>query len=161
MKSLSTIPCIVSIAVLLFCTACAGTFYRNYGSIIPDADTTTAFESYRINPDFNYYISGSDIYPNAMIGLRKALTLDSDLWKKIEPTPQEFREIIQNMQKKALSLNQMQHGFSILDEKGRRIGIWYSILSAKTAIQTVEGNKVIIRTPDLDTYQKYERDASR
>jgi len=155
-KSLSVILRMAGIAALLLCMGCAGTFFKNYGGITPDADATKAFETYRIDPNYNYYTSGSFVYPNALMGLDKTYALDSDLWKKIEPTPQEFREIIQNMQKKALSLGQSQHGFAILDDNGKRIGVWYSLLSVRTVIQRKEGGKVVIHTPDLDTYNKYE-----
>jgi len=159
-KIISTVLYIAGVIVLLISTCCAGNFFKNYGTIIPDSDATASFESYRLAADFNYYISGSDVYPNALMGLQKAFSLDSALWKKIEPTPQEFREIIQNMQKKALAIYQTPHGFAIFDDKGVRIGIWYSILSAKTAVQIKGNSKVMIFTPDLDTYQKYEKDGS-
>jgi hypothetical protein len=143
---------ILSIAVILFCMGCAGSLSKNYGSFIIDQNASKAFESYQINPDFNYYASGGFIYPNALMGLNKAYTLDSDLWRKIEPTQQEFRELIQNMQMKALNIRQHPHGFAILDDKGKQIGIWYSIMGAKTAIQMKDERRVIIFTPALDTY---------
>ena len=155
-KSLSAILWMTGTAALLLCMGCAGTFFKNYGGITPDSDATKAFETYRINPNYNYYTGGSFVYPNALMGLDKTYTLDSDLWKKIEPTPQEFREIVQNMQSKALSLRQYQHGFAILDDSGKRIGVWYSLLSVRTVIQRKEGGKVVIHTPDLDTYIRYE-----
>lgn len=155
-KSSSTVSGIAGILALLLCTGCAGAFFKNYGGITPDSEATKAFETYQISSDYNYYTSGSDVYPNALMGLNKAYTLDSDLWKKIEPTPQEFREVVQNMQSKALLLSQNQHGFAILDDNGKRIGVWYSLLSVRTVVQKKEGGKVVIHTPDLDTYQRYE-----
>ena len=146
--------------VLLLYMGCAGIFQKNYGSIKPDGDVSAAFESYKIDPQLNYYISGSEVYPNALMGLKKTYTLDSDLWKIIEPTAKEFREIIQYMQKRALEAGQHQFGFAILDDKGKQIGVWYSILSAKTFVQMKEDGKVIIITPDLDTYEKLEMDGN-
>jgi len=153
-----TVSRMAVVVMLVFCAGCSGTLLKNYGQITPSADATRTFESYQMNPDFNYYVSGSDLYPNALMGLRKSYELDSDLWKKITPSPQEFREIIQHMQTKALSLSQYQHGFAILDDKGAHIGIWYSILSARTAVQMKEDGKVIIYTPAQNTYERYERD---
>jgi hypothetical protein len=155
-KSFSAVFRMAGIAALLLCMGCAGTFFKNYGGISPDANATKAFETYWINPNYNYYTSGSFVYPNALMGLDKTCTLDSDLWKKIEPTPQEFREIVQNMQSKALSLGQYQHGFAILDDNGKRIGVWYSLLSVRTVVQNKGDGKVVIHTPDLDTYNRYE-----
>ncbi len=144
---------------LLPYSGCSSLHLKNYGRIIPDRDATIAFEKYQMNTDFNYYISGSDVYPNAFIGLDKSYTLDSDLWKKVEMTPAKFREIVQYMQSKAFTTSQPQHGFAMFDDKGNKIGIWYSILSAKTTLQMKDERTVIIYTPDIDTYLKYEDDS--
>ena len=157
-KSLRNILYIQAIVVLLLYMGCAGTFQKNYGGIIPDGNVSTAFESYKIDPQLNYYTSGSDLYPNALMGLKKTYTLDSDLWKRIEPTAKEFRDIIQYMQKRALELGQHQFGFAVLDDKGKQIGVWYSILSARTSVRMKEDGKVVIITPDLDTYDKLDGD---
>ncbi len=148
--------CIIYIAILPPASGCAGSLYKNYGKIIPDREATIMFEKFQINPNFNYYISGSDVYPNAIIGLDKAYTLDSDLWKPVEMTQKKLRELVQYMQTRALNIGQVQHGFFMLDDKGKRIGVWYSILSARTSIQMKDSRTVIIYTPDLDTYEKYE-----
>lgn len=155
-----TILSFIGIVVLLLCTGCAGTLFKNYGSITPDQETTKAFENYQINPDFNYYFSGSDVYPNALIGLNKTYTLDSTLWKKIEVTPKTFQEMIHYMQTKAMSLNMNQHGFAIIDDKGKKIGVWYSILSARTSVRMIDDHTVMVLTPDLDTYEKRDTEWS-
>lgn len=147
--------CIQGVLVLLFCMGCGGTLFKNYGGITPNADASKTFEAYRISPNYNYYTSGPYTYPNAIMGLDKTYTLDSDLWKKIEPTPQEFQELVTNMQKKALSFRQHQHGFIIHDDKGRQIGVLYSILSVKTTVLMKEDRKVLIFTPDLDTFGEH------
>ena len=151
-KSLSAALMVVGAAVIFFCMGCAG----NYGGIKPDLEVTKAFDNYQFNPDVIYYTSGPFVSPNALIGVYKTYTLDSDLWKKIEPTQQEFREMINNMKEKALRFRQMQHGFAILDEKGKQIGVWYSILTANTIVRMKENGKVVIFTPDLDLYHEQE-----
>ncbi|HQJ31230.1 MAG TPA: hypothetical protein PLG18_08850, partial [Syntrophales bacterium] len=77
---------------------CAG---GRYGNIFPDGRTTSDFEAFRIDPGMNYYYSGPDLYPNALIGLKKEYVLDNDLWKPIQPTPASFRDMILHMQEKA------------------------------------------------------------
>jgi hypothetical protein len=89
-----------------------------------------------------------------------AYTLESDLWKKVEMTPPIFRELVMDMQTRALNLGQSQHGFAMFDDKGNGIGIWYSILSARTMLKMKDSRTVIIYTPDIDTYEKYERDGN-
>lgn len=151
--------CVICFLALLPSPGCTGMHVKNYGRIIPDRDATLAFEKYQINPQFNYYISGSDVYPNAFIGLDKAYTLEPDLWKKVEMTPKKFRELVQDMQSKAMSIGQAQHGFAMFNDKGNKIGIWYSILSVKTTLKMKDERTVIIYTPDIDTYLKYEDDS--
>ena len=94
---------IMCILILIASVGCAGSIAQHYGSIVPDGNATDVFEKYQINPNYNYYISGSDVYPNAFIGLDKSYVLDTDLWKKVEITPAKFRERVQYMQDKSLS----------------------------------------------------------
>jgi hypothetical protein len=119
---------------------------------------TNAFEKYHVNPNYNYYISGSDVYPDAIIGLDNALTLEPDLWKPVEMTPKKLCELVQDMQFKVkdLSLNLVLYGFAMFDDKGKQIGVWYSILEAKTSLSMKDDHTVIIITPDIDTYLNYE-----
>ena len=46
------------------------------------------------------------------------------------------------------------HGFDMLDDKGRPIGVWYSIMTARTLVRMQEDGTVRIDTPDLETYEK-------
>lgn len=137
--------------VLCFFIGCVG---ANYGSIIPDTAATKAFEAFQIDPDMNYYYSGPDVYPNALIGVKKSYVLDSDLWKPIQAQPQVFKELITAMQTKALEYRAYQHGFIIKDNKGQTIGMWYSILKARTLIRMGDGNKVEIFTPELMLFKE-------
>ncbi len=71
---------------------CSTVMFKNWGSIKPDTDATNDFEKFQINANLNYYISGSDVYPTSILGLNKAYTLDTDLWKKIDMTPEIFSQ---------------------------------------------------------------------
>jgi hypothetical protein len=142
---------IFALIVLCFSMSCVGI---NYGNIIPDAAVTKAFEVFQIDPDMNYYYSGSGVHPNAIMGLKRNYVLDSDLWKPIEAQPKIFKELIIGMQKKAFDYGTFQHGFVMKDNKGQPIGVWYSILKAATFIKMGEGNKVMVFTPELETYKE-------
>jgi hypothetical protein len=145
------------ILLILFSFGCAGRSLGNYGTIVPDRNVTHAFKNYQVNPDLNYYTSGSDVYPNAIIGIDKRYVLDSTLWKKVEFTPQTLKILVNDMNAKVSEINQTLHGFAILDTRGNTIGYWFSILSARTTVR-IEDHSVFIFTPDLDTYDKYERE---
>ncbi len=148
---------ILAIGVCLAAAACAGPLFRNYGRIDPDEGISRMLESHQVDPELRFYISGSDLYPNALLGLRRDLRLDPrTLWKKVAMDPAILKEIVGNMKAKASEYRQFPYGFAIRDDKGERIGVWYSILTARTFIRMQEDGTVRIDTPDLDTYEKFE-----
>ncbi len=141
---------IITCAALISCAAGNAAFTKNWGKIVPDNEVKNMFETYQVSPDFNYYISGSDVYPNAILGLNKAYILDSTLWKKIEMTETLLQVTVTDMKSKFMTSGQNQFGFVVLDNRGKQIGIWYSILSATAPVHMKENNKVIVYTPDPD-----------
>ncbi len=139
------------IAVFSF-TACA-----NMGSYIPSAEVTNTFEKFQIDANSNYYISGSDTYPTSILGLNNSYILDTDLWMKIELTPNKLSELVTNMQMRALSIGRPLHGFAILNDKGKQIGVWYSLITGSIVVQIKEDKKVIVFPPkDDEDYRAYE-----
>ncbi len=144
---------IVYILLVLSFTGCAGPNLARYGSITPDEEVTNAFTTYQPDPHLTYYISGSEVYPNAIMGLYRTYTLDSTLWKKVEMTPGQLRELVTNMRRKVLVVQ----GFALVDDKGNRIGVWYSLLSATTSLRMKDDRIVVIPTPALNTYEENER----
>ena len=157
-KFLTIICCAVFTSFIFLSWGCNGALFRNYGRITPDLSVKDAFEKYQVNPNYNYYISGSDVYPIAIIGLDKAYRLEPDLWKQIDMTPRKLRELVQDMRDKVsfISWGQVPYGFAMFDNKGKQIGVWYSVLEAKTSLKVKEDRTVEIITPDIDTYLKDE-----
>ena len=151
--------CLLLMAGLMI-IACAGRLVGTYGQIDPSNEATLAFESYSVNPAYRYYVSGSDLYPNALIGLSRDYHLDSaTLWKGVEMTPKLMKEIVDRMKARASQLMQFPKGFNLVDDKGRVIGVWYSLITARTFVQVKKDGIVRIDTPDIDTYDRFERDS--
>jgi hypothetical protein len=125
---------------------------ERYGKIRPSGDITEAYDRFRVDPNLNYYISGSEIYPNAIIGIDKAWTLESDLWKKKDLSSQDMKELVQNMQAKSAERILTLHGFDIFDNRGRKIGDWFSIMGVIMTVEITGEKKVIVHTPPIDTY---------
>lgn len=152
------------IMLMLLSSGCAGMPLKNYGSIVPEGRVMEAFDKFQVNPNYEYFYSGSEVYPSAVIGLDKSYTLESDLWKKVDMTPAKLREIVTNMKDKSASVNFKAplHGFAILDDKGRQIGVWYSIIEATTnsSVRMKDNKTVLIDTPDINTWLRFE-DSSR
>ncbi len=138
---------------------CAGRLVGTYGQIDPSSEATGAFESYSVNPTYRYYISGSDVYPNALIGLSRDYHLDPEtLWREVQMTPSLMKEFVDHMKARASQFMQVPRGFNLVDDKGRVIGAWYSIITARTFVQMKKDGIVRIDTPDIDTYDRFERD---
>jgi hypothetical protein len=149
--------------ILMLCLSAAGcgSLFRNYGGITPNTEVTQAFEGYRVNSEFRYYVSGALHYPNALMGLHRDYPLDPrTLWKEApEMTTAKMKEIVDNMKTKASQHNLFQYGFEMSDNKGRPIGVWYSVLWARTFLRMNEDGTVRIDTPELDVYQKSQGDS--
>ena len=149
------------ILILCLSTAACSTLFRNYGRINPNGEVTKVFEGYQINPEFRYYISGADLNPNALMGLHRDYRLDpSTLWREVMMSTNRMKEIVEGMKTKAREHMMFQYGFEMSDNKGKPIGVWYSIPSARTFLRMNGDGTVRIDTPDLDTYERLERDGA-
>jgi hypothetical protein len=151
-----TVYRIILTLLIIVAQGCAGAGLRtqDYGRFSPDRKTTQAFENYQINPEMNYYVSGSDVYPNALMGLDKHYVLDSSLWKRVNMTPEMMKEIVSNMKQKVSTIYQTLFGFVLLDPQGKQIGVWYSIMSATTSVKIKEESHVEVITPNINIYEK-------
>jgi hypothetical protein len=154
METKRSVRCCLLLAICLGALACTGMF-RNYGRFNPSDEAMQAFATYQVNKDFRYYISGSDLYPNALMGLRRSHRLDPEtLWKEVQMTPEKMKEIVEHMNTKAENQREYQKGVELLDNNGRPIGVWYSLARARTFLHIREDGTVRIDTPDLDLYDK-------
>jgi hypothetical protein len=137
--------------------ACSGSLFRNYGRILPSEEADRDMEGDVVHPEIRYFISGSDLYPNALIGLHRDYRLDREtLWKEVAMTPGKLREIVGFMKAKAREFGQFPHGFDLIDTGGKKIGFWYSIFTARTFLRFEEDGTVMILTPELETFFKLE-----
>lgn len=143
---------IVAVFLLLF----GKRIRSHYGSLKPSAEVGANFEQYRENPDLTYYTSGSESYPTALMGIDKAVTLDSKLWKKRIFKEGAFKTLIQGMQHKVSQLNLHLHGFVIADKEDKPIGNWYSVLGLHIVIKDTAPGRVSITPPPNDMYERRE-----
>jgi len=125
----------------------------NYGRFIPSRDVTKAYESFRVDSNLNYYTSGSDAYPNAIIGIDNTWTLETDLWKKRELDSRSIKEIVLSMQAKATDQGLTLNGFVILDNNGKKIGNWFSVIGIVMIVKITGERSVVVHTPPVDTYR--------
>ena len=123
-----------------------------YGELRPSKEATDTFETFRIDPGKEYYLSGSDVYPNAIIGIDKSRTLETDLWKKRDLTAEGMKELVGNMRARAMGRMAFLQGFEILDDRGAKIGEWFSLPGMSIVIRMKGQDRVAISTPPLDVY---------
>lgn len=121
-------------------------------------EAAAEFEKYLIRQDYNYYYSGVQAYANAILGLDKRYVLTNDLWKKVDLTPELLKDWLPTMEMKAVQSRQSLKGFVILDDQGKRIGIYYTVLEAATLanIKLQPDNGIWIDTPPQDVYHEYD-----
>jgi len=123
-----------------------------YGKISPSREVTAVYEHFQVDPGQHYYISGADLYPNAIMGIDKSWMLESDLWKKKDLDSQGMKELVQSMQSKSREQNRMLHGFDISDNRGEKIGEWFSLMGISTTVKIIGERTVVIHTPPIDTW---------
>ena len=157
MRSVKNVGLCVLLLLCLGVPSCSGSHFRNYGQILPGGEVTRDLERGVFHPELRYYTSGSDLYPNALIGLHRDYRLPpAALWKEVAMTPEKLREVVGFMKTKAFEYGQFPYEFELLDRGGKKIGFWYSLLSARTFLRFEEDGTVLLPTPDLDTYEKLE-----
>ncbi|HPC02161.1 MAG TPA: hypothetical protein PKY58_03290 [Syntrophales bacterium] len=129
----------------------------NYGEILPSEEVTRAFESHEVHPGFVYYTSGSEAFPNAIIGIDEKWTLVTDVWKRKDFSPETMKETVENMRHRASTILLPLHGFVILDNKKFPIGIWYSLMEARTRVKMASEREAVVFPPPSDTWNRYEK----
>lgn len=149
MQILITVVAVAAILVIAYWRFAGG----RYGKLRPSGEATVAYESFLVDSGRNYYFSGPDLYPNAIMGMDKSRALESDLWKKQDLTAEGMKRLVENMSARAMEQGASLHGFDILDEKGVKIGDWFSIPGLNIVIRTEGENRVVVSTPPLEIYQ--------
>jgi hypothetical protein len=137
---------IIAMGMLLLsgCVSSSG----NHGKLKYNDDVKYAFEHYEIDPNLNYYYYGRPVIPQAVMGLSKDIILVSDFWTPIELTRQILWDWIFVQARRSLS-NHQSYGSDITDDKGKKIGVWYSLESwqQRTVIEILGENKIKVFGP--------------
>lgn len=131
---------ILAVMALIFAGCSAPISGRLQGS----AEITEMFKSSRILPDHQYYISGFQRLPYAIIAIDNNYQLQSSRWQPIDMNPTSLNQIIYRMEH-VYSLN--PRGAWILDHEGNRMGIWYSS-QYQTLVKREKDNRLVVVSPD-------------
>jgi hypothetical protein len=150
--------------ILALCLAAAGcvALLGNYGRIDPSDQVTRDFEEYQVHAKYRYYVTGPHIAPNAILGLDRNYRLDPRTsWREVAMTPFVLKELIQGMRDVVFGKFTDLHGFELRDDRGEPIGVWYSVMQARSFVKMNENGTVWIDTPPLELFQTSEENPLR
>jgi hypothetical protein len=131
------------------CAISQVTFRRN-------SEVNAAFEAGRVLPEYQYYYSGPDAEPLAIVGIRREHRFEQGLWKGVALSEAQLRDWVWMIDTATRSTRLRYYGAQILAPDGREIGIWYSFLDWVTAEVTPKG-LVILHTPDNTDSRRMRR----
>ena len=129
------------IAAAAVLAGCAG----RYGSARWDAGVAQAVEAGQVLPGHRYYTWGSENMPDTILGLQEARPLRTLHWREVAMTPALLGRLAGNMKGARV---EGPYGRVVLDDRGERIGIWYSYLQPTTVKLLDDGGLDI--PPPLD-----------
>ena len=133
--------------ILIVAAACSHTS-TNKGTIREHHDVTRMFRSYTIIPNYNYYYYGVFLDPDTIMGIDNRYTVQSQLWKPIDLSPDQLKRWVIDLDRKRGDLEfayrymGMYRGAYVLDPAGQKIGIWYSKLD--WGVFDFPGNNIVI-----------------
>jgi len=121
-----------------------------YGQLRPSREALDAYRSFRVDPGREYYTSGPDAWPHAVMGLDRSWGLEPDLWKRRDLDDRGMKALVGGMQARAMERLAPLEGFEILDDKGAVIGEWFSAPGLSIVIRIIGDRRVCITTPPID-----------
>jgi hypothetical protein len=129
----------LALSLALAATACSG----RYGSLRFDTGVTRTFEASQVLPGHRYYTTGSDTEPAAIVAMLESRPLRG-AWREIAATPALLKHLADNMRGTRLA---GPDGAAILDDRGERIGVWYSYRQYPAPPRLLEDGGVELNPP--------------
>lgn len=134
------------ISILTVSVALIGCSMSNYGKLKATPEVTRSFEAYQILPGHKYYYKGTYSQPVVIVGINENYDLNSKLWVEIDPKSGDFRKLIDKVSLQGSGSTTEPWGFTILDNSGRDVGVWYSAIRA-AAVEINENGKIANLSP--------------
>ncbi len=126
--------------------AFSGCSMSNFGKLKSTPEVTRAFEAYQILPGHKYYYRGTYSRPVVIVGINENYELNSKLWVGIDPKSKDFRKLIDKVSLQGSGSTTDPWGFTILDNSGRDVGVWYSAIRA-AAVDINENGQIVNLSP--------------
>ncbi|MHB8772596.1 MAG: hypothetical protein ACYC7J_16505 [Syntrophales bacterium] len=122
-----------------------------YGTLRPSGKAAADYSVFLADPGLRYYTSGPDLHPNALMGVARAWSLESDLWKRRDLDHAGMKELVQGMQARAGQRLASLSGFDILDNRGVPIGTFFSPPGVDVVVRITGANRLSVSTPRADS----------
>ncbi len=123
---------------------------ENHGMLRPSTDATAHYQSFRLAADQDYWFSGPESYPVAIIGVERRFRFDTaGRWMRVDGE-EAMKRLVTGMQSRALQMNRNLGGFEMVDQRGERIGDWYSAPGIQAVIKRTGIDSVEIYPPSLE-----------
>lgn len=126
---------------------------ENYGMLRPSTDATVNYQSHRLAADQDYWFSGPESHPVAIIGVQKRFQfVTAGHWVRIDGE-EALKRLVTGMQSRALQANRDLRGFEMVDQRGERIGDWYSAPGIQAVIKRTGMDSIEVYPPGLPTVE--------
>jgi len=133
-------------------TVLSGCVAGNYGRLQSNPEVARAFKEYQILPDHKYYYRGTFSAPIAIVGINSKYQLNLSLWVPIDTNSNNFRTLIDRVSILTDFSIAQAWGFTILDQVGNDVGVWYS--PSRGATVKVDANNQIVMLSPMPTAAK-------
>jgi hypothetical protein len=141
--------CILCIALIAILPACGSKYPQ--GRVSEDHAVTNIWRSGEVLPGYNYFYSGVELEPNALMGIDKAYSVEAEFWTPIDLSSERLNRYIVELDRIPFDDTWAQRyrgryqGAWVLDPDGTKVGMWYS--KKDWGVFDFPGNNVIIPYP--------------
>jgi hypothetical protein len=113
--------CALAPLLLWACASGPIHFRRSY-------NVSEKFENYELMPGYRYYVSGHPHSLNAVVAIEKGYRLNSPHWQETKMDEKKLRRMVDNiLNHPGSEYNMEPNGAYIFDDRGKHIGVWYSV----------------------------------
>jgi hypothetical protein len=125
----------------LFFTGCGS---ATFGRLQNSPEVTQVFKNSQILSGHQYYVSGFQRVPYAIIAIDSKYQLRSGRWQPIDMDSSTLKQIIYRME---VVYSLAPRGAWIVDHEGNRLGVWYSS-QYQTKVDRDEKNQIVVVSPE-------------
>jgi hypothetical protein len=96
-------------------------------------ELTQNFETHHFNSGYHYYVLMDAGNPYAIVGLEKGYQISGPYWKTVDPDSSGFSSLLYLVEESPVE-GSSTYGAYILDSHNRKIGTWYSSMTADVTV---------------------------